>query len=163
MTGSGDEPGATPGELRAAVTAAAARIHQIIDAAERAGSDIRRDAEAEAERYLSARRREADAMVADVHARLGRIRLEAQGLADALAQSSTPAPEPEPAPEPTVAIAESAPQERRDDAEELRVRAMLRATQMAVAGEGREAIDRVLREEFGIEQTAPILDGVLGR
>jgi hypothetical protein len=33
---------------------------------------------------------------------------------------------------------------------------------MAVAGESREAIDRVLREEFGLDETGPVLDQVLG-
>jgi hypothetical protein len=61
-----------------------------------------------------------------------------------------------------MAAPEPSPGERRGETEELRVRAMLRATQMAVAGESREAIDRVLREEFGLEQTGPLLDQVLG-
>jgi hypothetical protein len=40
--------------------------------------------------------------------------------------------------------------------------ARLLATQMAVAGSGRVEIEHRLRTEFGIEDAAPILDGILG-
>lgn len=40
--------------------------------------------------------------------------------------------------------------------------ARLLATQMAVAGSGRAEIDRRLRNEFGIEDTGPMLDAILG-
>jgi hypothetical protein len=40
--------------------------------------------------------------------------------------------------------------------------ARLLAAQMAVAGSSREEIEMRLREEFGIQDAAPILDGILG-
>jgi hypothetical protein len=40
--------------------------------------------------------------------------------------------------------------------------ARLLAAQMAVAGSSREEIESRLRDEFGIEDAAPILDGILG-
>lgn len=40
--------------------------------------------------------------------------------------------------------------------------ARLLAAQMAVAGSSRQEIETRLREEFGIEDAAPILDGILG-
>jgi vacuolar-type H+-ATPase subunit H len=40
--------------------------------------------------------------------------------------------------------------------------ARLLATQMAVAGNSREEIEERLRNEFGIEDTVPILDAILG-
>lgn len=40
--------------------------------------------------------------------------------------------------------------------------ARLLATQMAVAGSGRAEIDSRLRNEFGIEDTGPMLDAILG-
>jgi hypothetical protein len=41
--------------------------------------------------------------------------------------------------------------------------ALLRATQMAVEGNPRDEIDRTLRKKFGLMDTAPILDEILGR
>jgi hypothetical protein len=49
-----------PRDLKGAVGEATERIHEIIDAAERVASDIRRDAESEARAYIEERRREAD-------------------------------------------------------------------------------------------------------
>jgi hypothetical protein len=40
--------------------------------------------------------------------------------------------------------------------------ARLLAAQMAVAGSSREEIETRLRDEFGIQDAAPILDGILG-
>jgi hypothetical protein len=38
----------------------------------------------------------------------------------------------------------------------------LLAAQMAVAGSSREEIETRLRDEFGIQDAGPILDGILG-
>jgi vacuolar-type H+-ATPase subunit H len=61
-----------------------------------------------------------------------------------------PEPQPEPAPEPP----------RGEPASSAGAR--LLATQMAVSGSSREEIDRRLRSGFEIEDTAPILDAILG-
>ncbi len=74
-------------------------------------------------------------------------------------------PAPEPPPEPP---AGSVPPQR--PAAQPRVPgggtpsdgARLLAAQMAVAGSSREEIETRLREEFGIHDAAPILDGILG-
>jgi hypothetical protein len=47
-------------DLRRSVTQATERIHEIIDAAERVGLEIRREAEADAEAYMAQKKREAD-------------------------------------------------------------------------------------------------------
>ena len=47
-------------------------------------------------------------------------------------------------------------------AEEPHADAILRATQLAVAGRGRNEIEATLREELGITDPAAVLDGVLG-
>jgi hypothetical protein len=47
--------------------------------------------------------------------------------------------------------------------DEVPEEAVLRATQMAVEGNPREEIDRALRRKFGLTDTAPILDEILGR
>jgi hypothetical protein len=49
--------------LRRSVTKATERIHEIIDAAERAALAIRSDAEADAEAYLAERTREIDEII----------------------------------------------------------------------------------------------------
>lgn len=71
-----DDPSSPAGassELRRSVGQATERIHEIIDAAERVAVEIRSDAEAEAERYLDQRRREADRLAADRTAALDQL------------------------------------------------------------------------------------------
>ena len=65
------------------------------------------------------------------------------------AQESTPPPPPQPDTQPGTGASPS------DGARLL-------AAQMAVAGSSREEIETRLREEFGIEDAGPILDGILG-
>jgi hypothetical protein len=75
-----------------------------------------------------------------------------------------PAPAPEsappasPAPESTPPPPPQADQPGRGASDGAR----LLAAQMAVAGSSREEIEGRLREEFGIEDAGPILDGILG-
>lgn len=71
-----------------------------------------------------------------------------------------PVAEPETKPEPAP---ESSPaKEGLGEDQPSPAAARLLATQMAVSGASREEIDKRLRAGFGIEDTAPILDAILG-
>lgn len=60
-----DRSSAASSALRRSVGEATDRIHEIIDATERVATEIRSEAEAEAEAYLAERRREADRLAAE--------------------------------------------------------------------------------------------------
>lgn len=49
-----------------------------------------------------------------------------------------------------------------EDEQELKRAPMIRAVQLAMAGNSRTQIDAILRDEFGLDETAPILDEALG-
>jgi cell division septum initiation protein DivIVA len=172
-------------ELRATT---AERLEAIVEAAERAAEGVIDDAEAQARRYLAQARAEADrateGRVAElselVDSLLGQaisLRQEAERLQAALEEakarvaSEAPAQRPqEPAEQPRQheaprlrAVGEreepgADEQSRRADAAGAR----LLATQMAVSGSSREEIELRLRNGFEIEDTAAILDAILG-
>ncbi len=83
---------------------------------------------------------------------------------------AAPAPEPRPAPPPAAAAPEpeppapaaAPPPPPPDDQAAASAGARLLATQMAVSGSSREEIETRLRTGFEIEDTAPILDAILG-
>ena len=60
-----DRSSAASSALRRSVGEATDRIHEIIDATERVATEIRSEAEAEADAYLAERRREADRLAAE--------------------------------------------------------------------------------------------------
>jgi vacuolar-type H+-ATPase subunit H len=162
----------------------AARLEAIVEAAERAAVSVIDDAEKQAREHLEQAEAEADAIVAErlasladltdslvaqgeeIHAQSERLlssleeakrRLAAAGGSES--QRAThltavaPVEEPEPAP-----IELSA-----DDGEvPTPAGARLLATQMAVSGSSRAEIDARLRNGFDIEDTAAILDAILG-
>jgi hypothetical protein len=70
-----------------------------------------------------------------------------------------PASQPPPAPPPPSPIKPSAPP---SSGTAVSDGARLLAAQMAVAGSSREEIANRLRDEFGIQDAGPILDGILG-
>jgi vacuolar-type H+-ATPase subunit H len=79
-------------------------------------------------------------------------------------QSSSPAPQqsaPQP-PQDTAPAAPPPPSGAHSAATIPSDGARLLAAQMAVAGSSREEIETRLRDEFGIQDAAPILDGILG-
>ena len=143
------------------------RVQQIVDNAMRAAAEIRDAAEADAaehcaeaqvraEREIEERRREFAESVRSLAARTERVRQELDGLNAALDEavrrarpSLTSAPEMPPAPHAAPA------------AQSVDRRAVLFATQMAVAGSGRVAIERALRNDFGIEEPTALVDSVL--
>lgn len=164
--------------LREALAAATERVEEIIDAAERVAEGIYSDAEGEAERYLTERRREADRLAEEQRERLERVletirerlaRLESEGrelvaeVERALEAAGTPAAEARAAGEstrggggPAAGVGDAA-------TGEMRERALIRATQMAVGGAGRDRIEAALRDELGIADAASIVDEVLRR
>lgn len=75
-----------------------------------------------------------------------------------------PKPEPAAAPEPPPPASAPSPakEEPGDDDQPSPAAARLLATQMAVSGASREEIEKRLQTGFGIEDTAPILDAILG-
>lgn len=171
-------------DLRAAT---AERLEAIVEAAERAAEGVIDDAEAQARRYLAQARAEADRQAGNQVAELSdlldsligqtvSLRREAAELQTKLEEAKTglagdeqpPRVEPaEPAPlvprlravgEGEEGPAEEEQQEDRRDAAGAR----LLATQMAVSGSSREEIELRLRNRFQIEDTAAILDAILG-
>ncbi|HET8954682.1 MAG TPA: hypothetical protein VFN18_03375 [Solirubrobacterales bacterium] len=167
------------------------RLEAIVEAAERAAEGVIDDAEKQAHRYLAQARAEADRQAEGqgeelsglIETLLGRatsLRQEAERLQVTLEAARArlngeepPAEAPReereeaprlravdsaeaPAGEPLSAAPE--PNPRRADASGAR----LLATQMAVSGSSREEIAQRLRNGFEIEDTAAILDAILG-
>lgn len=128
---------------------AARRLATIVDAAERAAASVIDEAEREAEQHLEEARSRADRIVA---ARL-------RELADEL---DAPAPGARPEPPRLRPVegtgGDDGPAQRRSGSAGAR----LLATQMAVSGARREEIEARLRSGFEIEDTAEILDAILG-
>lgn len=173
-------------------TATAERLEAIVAAAERAAESVIDDAEAQARRYLAQARTEADRQADDRVAELSdlldsllgqaiSLRREAAALqttleeakaglegegapqADPLERPQEPAPSPETprlraVGEEETPLAEGQEEPVRADAAGAR----LLATQMAVSGSSREEIELRLRNRFQIEDTAAILDAILG-
>ena len=82
-----DEAAAGTPDLRRTVGEATERIHEIIDAAEQVALDIRREAEAEAGKYLEERRREVDRAVEERRREADRDAEERSKAFDALTRS----------------------------------------------------------------------------
>jgi hypothetical protein len=153
-----ESPEAAAGGLEAVVDDAGERIQELVDAAERVG------ALTESLGFrMESLKREAQALV-DVldEARRSLSELaEAGGAAPKVAavQEAKPAPEPPPSPAPRphpVPDARPATPPNR-----IPEQAVLRATQMAVAGTERAEIEQMLREEFGVTDAAGAVDQML--
>lgn len=142
---------------------------------------IYHDAEREAERHLTERRREADLLLSeqrgvirDVFETLrrdldsaerraadaidaGLRRIASSGLDQPAAQQ---APEPVPAPKVVVAYPGAGdPVEARRS--QSRARALIRAGQLAAAGHSRAQIETALRDELGVEEPGGVVDEIL--
>jgi hypothetical protein len=194
-----------PDERRTLEDNTAARLAEIVAAAETAAKNVIDDAEAEAQRQLSDADAESSRLVAE---RIARVAAVADRLADQAAAIKRQSEEliaelqrakeelgvgsdpfePDPVvqprvvgsaddaaqrkshltaltfhdggetPEPTAPVAAAADQED----PRTPAGARLLATQMAVSGSSREEIEQRLRNGFEIEDTAPILDAILG-
>jgi vacuolar-type H+-ATPase subunit H len=184
-----DSAEAHPAAGGAPVRDTAERLAAIVEAAERAAVSVIDDAEAEARRRLEEAEAEAERLVAErlasisdptesLLAQAEEIRDRTERLIAALEQASGerdgepgpgradrsqrpshlsavgPAEEPGP---PALAELSSSSDERPTPAG-----ARLLATQMAVSGSSRKEIEARLRNGFEIEDTASILDAILG-
>lgn len=168
-------------------TSTAERIGAIVEAAERAAVAVIDDAEKQAQRHLDEAQAEAerhveeriaslsaltDALVAQAEA----VKAEAEGLVAKLDEAKrrlAAGEELEPEVVPTRASHLSAVEPAGDGGSPesfsqnqpergTPAGARLLATQMAVSGSSREEIEARLRNGFDIEDTAPILDAILG-
>lgn len=130
---------------------AAARLAEIVEAAERAANKVIDDAELEAGEILAEARARADRIVAE------RLRELADDL-DPGAGVELGEPAPVRHLEPVEPEVDEEAQPRRASSAGAR----LLATQMAVSGASREEIEERLRNGFEIEDASEILDAILG-
>jgi hypothetical protein len=175
-------------ELRRSMAIAAERVDEIISTAHQMAEQIRREAEAEADRLVEIRRREADLLaqerLASARGALGKLRAEIDQIEERIVEEARPTGSPAPAsagepvePDPAargpqvvqtsaypgVGGEQAGPPEDRPRWSDQRAAALIRASQLAVQGETRERIETVLRDDFGIEQPAEIVDEILPR
>jgi hypothetical protein len=132
---------------------AAARLAEIVEAAEQAATKVIDDAETRAGQIIEEARARADGIVAE------RLRELADRL-DPLAaggEQASPVRHLEPVEPPADEDGELARRRRSGSAG-----ARLLATQMAVSGAEREEIEERLRSGFEIEDAGEILDAILG-
>lgn len=167
-------------------TSTAERIGAIVEAAERAAVAVIDDAEKQAQRHLDEAQAEAERHVTERLASLGAltesllaqaesVKAEAERLVASLeeakrrlADGEEPVADAEPESEPgrgphlsavsAVGDADGSPEVERGTPAGAR----LLATQMAVSGSSREEIEARLRGGFQIDDTASILDAILG-
>jgi hypothetical protein len=175
-------------ELRRSMAIAAERVDEIISTAHEMAEQIRAEAEAEADRLVEIRRREADLLaqerLASVRAALGKLRAEIDQIEERVVEESReeapPVPgsaaapiEPEattrgpqavqPSAYPGVGGEQNAREGDGPRWSDRRAAALIRASQLAVQGETRERIEIVLRDDFGIGQPGEIVDEILPR
>jgi phytoene dehydrogenase-like protein len=124
----------------------AERLAAIVDAAEQAALKVIDDAEEEARRYLEAAQGRADRIVAEA------LRERADELEGGVIEGGAEVHRIEPE--------DARPHLR--EALNGSSAARLLATQMAVSGSTRKEIEARLRNAFEIEDTAEILDAILG-
>jgi len=142
-----------PPERRPPASAAdaAARLGEIVEAAEQAAARVIDEAEEEARRHLDEARERADRIVAE---RLRELADQIDPPADAGRSARHLEPVQSPAAPP---VPEAEPEADRSSAA-----ARLLATQMAVSGAERGEIEARLRRGFNLDDTSEILDAVLG-
>jgi hypothetical protein len=157
-----------PAELGDVVANVGDRVQEILDAAERIAGEIRAEAEAAADRYLRERRQEAERALEEgvreftnltqsLSVRVETLQREASALVEGLEQARRSLTRfAEGVERPPEAATDPAP------AEKIPEQAILRATQMAVAGIERGEIEVMLRTEFGVEDPAAVMDRMLG-
>jgi cell division septum initiation protein DivIVA len=175
------------GDSRPAMGSVGERVETVLEAAERAAADIRKDAERWAQRHMEETRRRADQLAAqrvqelssitdDLLARAQAVARQSDELINALDSAGRralkiPLRQPDddvgfnsngvqPVPEmraQTNGSANSGSSDQRQ-AGSISDGARLLVTQMAVAGSNRETIASRLREEFGIADPGAMLD-----
>lgn len=170
----------TAERLAAIVEAAERAAVKVIDDAEEEARDRLERAEAEAEQLVAGRLAELDELTDTLISQAATVRAQSEQLIASLEQArrqpgSEPAsgrperrqPDSRPAHltavDPVAEPAAPAPTELRPaKAEATAAGARLLATQMAVSGASREEIEARLRNGFEIEDTAAIVDAILG-
>jgi vacuolar-type H+-ATPase subunit H len=146
--------------IRAVVEAAERATESIIDDAEAQARSLLAEARADAERGASERLAAISGQIDALLEQAEAIRDGAERLAVSLQRARSPlGPEkPSDGPAPVSHLkAVDSDEQRGDDSG-----ARLLATQMAVSGSSREEIENRLRTRFEIEDTAAILDAILG-
>jgi hypothetical protein len=143
-------------------------VQAILEAAEASAEQIKRDAEAEAQRVRSAARetREADVsglveLIAKVRADLDALEARLKGLEGEAPKAAevkpvAAAPKPPAAAKPKPATPAAVPEPAGEDSEGAR----LIALNMALNGEPREDTDKYLEENFDLADRAALLDEV---
>jgi hypothetical protein len=144
---------------------AAAQVQAILQAAETSAAEIKREAEAEAERIRAAARENQQADVSGLLEMVAKLRADLDGLEARIrevAKEDAPVP-PQAAAKPETAKTTrapksppAAPKDEEADAEGAR----LIALNMALNGEPREATDKYLAENFNLSDRDKLLDEV---
>jgi hypothetical protein len=168
-------------ELRRSMSLAAERIDQIVSDAYELAEEIRREAEAEADRYLKARRLDADLIVQEqlsdvrklfAELRAGLDELEDQALSQLDPSDETPArppvlsrPSERPVPRqtayPGTSAASAAAPRRPADRNGERAAALIKASRLAIGGQSRDQIVAALQADFDLDRLDEIVDELL--
>jgi len=142
---------------------ASAQVQAILQAAETSAAEIKREAEAEAERIRAAARENQQADVSGLLEMVAKLRADLDGLEARLKEVAKDAPAPPQAAKPETAKTTrapksppAAPKDEAADAEGAR----LIALNMALNGEPREATDKYLAENFNLSDRDRLLDEV---
>jgi vacuolar-type H+-ATPase subunit H len=173
-----------PAPQQSLAASTAERIGAIVEAAERAAVAVIDDAEEQARRHLEEAQAQADRLVADrlaslasltdsLVAQAAAVKEESERLVAGLEEAKrrlaggeldeTELDEPgEQAPGPHLSAVAPVEDDGHEPGHGTPAGARLLATQMAVSGSSREEIEARLRNGFEIEDTAPILDAILG-
>jgi hypothetical protein len=184
-----ERPGAS---LRGVVGRATEEIQQTLATAEREIEMLQAEAEAEAERYMEAARAEAervererlvaisaqtDALTEQLHSLRDGVEATLAAIDRTLANLQQqpgvrdgergprplrPRPRMAEAPPPPVDLRQDVPPPPVAPDRPAPEEAMLHATQMAVAGSGREEIEDTLRTEYGLADPARLVTEILG-
>jgi hypothetical protein len=144
---------------------ASAQVQAILQAAETSAAEIKREAQAEAERIRAAARENQQADVSGLLEMVAKLRADLDGLEARLkdvAKADAPAPPQTPPKAETAKTTRApksppaAPKDEEADAEGAR----LIALNMALNGEPREATDKYLAENFNLSDRDTLLDEV---
>jgi hypothetical protein len=169
-------------DVARSISDAADTIEAIIDAAERLASEIRSDAQQEAERFLDDAEREADRLTMrrigllsklsdSVIERTERLRRESDEVVRALEDAmralaatvgDRPATNAGGNATGDVTVGDGEVTAGGDGEVTGSESATLRAARLAIAGSGRDEISVILGREYGIRNPAPILDQLFG-
>ncbi len=145
---------------------ASSQVQAILQAAENSAAEIKREAEAEAERIRSAARETKQADVSGLMTIVAKLREDLDGLETklkALQAGDAPAAPPETAKTtraPKAAPAAAPAPAKEPDADADVEGARLIALNMALNGESREATDQYLAENFDLGDRSALLDEV---